>query len=88
MARSFLKIDPLCLEKISDRGNTPIHFSSSSSNGKGHYLPNVDSILNQFTLDADASAERYRIPHGNVASPHGIAFKTTKEVTARDQNSL
>ena len=87
MARSFLKIDPLCLEKISDRGNTPIHFSSSSSNGKGHYVPNVDSILNQFTLDADASAERDILPHGNVTS-HGIAFKTTKEVTARDQNSL
>lgn len=82
-----MKIDPLCLEKISDRGNTPIHFSSSSSNGKGHYVPNVDSILNQFTLDADASAERDILPHGNVTS-HGIALKTTKEVTARDQNSL
>jgi hypothetical protein len=81
MARPFLK-------DFLNRGNTPTHFSSSTSNGKGHYLPNVDSILNQFAPDADASAERDTIVHGRVASPHGIAFKTTKDVAVRDQNSL
>jgi hypothetical protein len=81
MARSFLVKD------FSDCGNTPIRFSSSRGNGKGHYLPNVDSMLDQFTLDADAPAERDTIVHSNVAS-RALACKTTKDLTVRNQNSL
>ena len=53
---------------------------------KGNYIPNADPALSQFTPDANGLAERDTIVHGNVASPQGIAFKTTKEVTVRDQN--
>ena len=53
---------------------------------KGNYVPNANPALSQFIPDANGLAERDTIVHGNVASPQGVAFKTTKEITVRDQN--
>ena len=86
IARSFFEAISSGLEKVSHFGNTPIHFSSSKGNEKGNQVPNVDPVLNQFTLDANALAERDTSVHGSVASPQNIAFKPTNEVTVRDQS--
>jgi hypothetical protein len=67
-------------------GNTAVHFSSSPSNAKGHYVPNVGPVLNQFTLDADAPAERDTLVLRSIASPQNTAFGTTNEATVRDQS--
>jgi hypothetical protein len=71
---------------VPQRGNTAVHFSSSPSNAKGHYVPNVGPVLNQFTLNADAPAERDALVIRSVASPQNTAFRTTNEATVRDQS--
>jgi len=53
---------------------------------KGNYTVNADPSLNQFTPDLNGQAERTTIVHGTAASPNGIAFKTTKETSVRDQS--
>ena len=52
---------------------------------KGDYVTNADPSLSQFTPNPSGLAERETIVHGTVSSPDGVAFKTTKEVTVRDQ---
>jgi YD repeat-containing protein len=52
---------------------------------KGVYTSNPNPDLNQFTPDANGTAERVTVVHGTTMSPNGIAYKTTKEVTVRDQ---
>jgi RHS repeat-associated protein len=52
---------------------------------KGNYTPDADPSLSRFTPDANGRGERVTVAHGTVASPDGIAFKTTKETTVRDQ---
>jgi RHS repeat-associated protein len=54
---------------------------------KGNYVPNADPSLSQFTPDANGVAERETVVHGTTSSPNGVAFKTTKEVIVRDQQS-
>jgi RHS repeat-associated protein len=53
---------------------------------KGNYVVNTDPSLSQFTPDLNGQAERTTIVHGTTASPYGIAFKTTKETSVRDQS--
>ncbi len=53
---------------------------------KGNYVPNADPSLSQFVPDANGLAERQTVIHGTTASPNGVPFKTTKEVTVRDQH--
>lgn len=53
---------------------------------KGNYVSNADPSLNQFTPDPNGLAERETILHGTASSPNGIAFKSTKETSVRDQN--
>jgi RHS repeat-associated protein len=52
---------------------------------KGNYVTNADPSLNEFTPDPNGAAQRDTLIHGTSASPDGIAFKTTKETTVRDQ---
>lgn len=52
---------------------------------KGDYVTNADPSLNEFTPNPSGLAERQTVVHGTSASPDGVAFKTTKEVTVRDQ---
>ena len=52
---------------------------------KGNYTVNADPSLNQFTPDLNGQAERTTIVHGTASSPNGIAFKTTKETSVRNQ---
>ena len=52
---------------------------------KGNFTPNVDPALSQFVPDANGVAERCTLVNGTATSPDGIAFKTTKETTIRDQ---
>jgi RHS repeat-associated protein len=54
---------------------------------RGNYTPNADPSLCQFTPDANGQAERTTVVHGTITSPDGLAFKTTKEITVKDQNS-
>jgi len=52
---------------------------------KGNYVTNADPSLNEFIPDANGLAQRNTVVHGTVASPDGVAFKTTKQTTIRDQ---
>lgn len=54
---------------------------------KGNYAADaLDPSLSQFTPDAAAGrAERVTTVHGTTAAPDGVAFKTTKETSVRDQ---
>ncbi len=52
---------------------------------KGNYITNADPSLNQFVPDANGLMERCTLVYGTVTSPDGIAFKTTKETSIRDQ---
>lgn len=53
---------------------------------KGHYVPDaVNPALAQFTPDANGQGERTTVVHGTTAAPDGVAFKTTKETSVRDQ---
>jgi RHS repeat-associated protein len=52
---------------------------------KGNYTTNADPSLNSFTPDANGASQRVTVVHGTVGSPNGIAFKTTKETSVRDQ---
>jgi RHS repeat-associated protein len=52
---------------------------------KGTYVPNADPALSQFTPDPNGLAQRQSIVHGTAAQPDGIAFKSTKETSVRDQ---
>lgn len=52
---------------------------------KGNYVTNADPSLNEFIPDANGLAQRDTVVHGTVASVDGVAFKTTKEATIRDQ---
>ena len=52
---------------------------------KGNYVTNADPSLNEFIPDANGLAQRDTMVHGTVASPAGVAFKTTKQTTIRDQ---
>jgi RHS repeat-associated protein len=52
---------------------------------KGNYVTNADPSLNEFTPDPNGAAQRDTVVHGTSASPDGVAFKTTKETTVRDQ---
>jgi RHS repeat-associated protein len=53
---------------------------------KGNYVVNVDPSLTQFTPDSNGQSERTTIVRGTTGSPNGIAFKTDKETTVRDQS--
>ena len=57
----------------------------NSSYEKGNYTTNADPSLNQFTPEANGTAQRDTIIHGTSVSPAGLAFKTTKETMVRDQ---
>ncbi len=52
---------------------------------KGNFIPNVDPALSQFVPDTNGTTERCTLVNGTTTSPDGIAFKTTKETTVRDQ---
>jgi RHS repeat-associated protein len=52
---------------------------------RGNYVGNDDPALRQFVADASGLARRDTITHGTVSSPDGVAFKTTRETTVRDQ---
>ncbi|MEN3327398.1 MAG: hypothetical protein V7638_2205 [Acidobacteriota bacterium] len=52
---------------------------------KGNYVTNADPSLNEFTPDANGLAQRDTVIHGSVSSPDGVAYKTTKGTTIRDQ---
>ena len=52
---------------------------------KGDYVTNADPALNQFVPNANGLSERSTLVNGTTTSPAGIAFKTTKETTIRDQ---
>ena len=52
---------------------------------KGNYIPNADPSLSQFVVDVNGQAERETVTNGTVTSPNGIAFKTLKKTTVRDQ---
>jgi RHS repeat-associated protein len=52
---------------------------------KGDYTTNVDPSLNHFTVSPTGVAQRQTVIHGTVASPSGVAFKSTKETSIRDQ---
>ncbi|HJP93502.1 MAG TPA: RHS repeat-associated core domain-containing protein [Pyrinomonadaceae bacterium] len=52
---------------------------------KGNYVPNADAALSTFTPDVNGLAERQTMVQGTIVSPLGIAFKTTKETSIRDQ---
>jgi RHS repeat-associated protein len=55
---------------------------------KGDHTTNSDPSLNEFTANPNGSAQRETITHGTVASPDGVAFKTTKETSILDQLGL
>ena len=52
---------------------------------KGDYTTNVDPSLNQFTPNPGGLAQRETVVHGTTAAPDGVAFKSTKETSVRDQ---
>lgn len=52
---------------------------------KGNYAPAADPSLSQFTPDPNGPTERETVVHGSSGSPNGVAFKTTKETSVRDQ---
>ncbi len=52
---------------------------------KGTYVANADPSLSQFTPDSNGIAQRDTIVHGSTNSPDGVAFKTTKETSVRNQ---
>lgn len=52
---------------------------------KGDFAPNADPAQSQFTPNPNGAAFRETVVHGTTASPEGVAFKTTKETTIRDQ---
>ncbi len=52
---------------------------------KGNYVTNADPSLNEFIPDANGVGQRDTVVHGTVASADGVAFKTTKGITIRDQ---
>jgi RHS repeat-associated protein len=52
---------------------------------KGDYTTNADPSLNAFTPNVNGVSERDTVIHGTVASPNGIAFKTTEETSIQDQ---
>jgi hypothetical protein len=57
----------------------------SLSYEKGNYVPNANPALNTFTPDVNGLAERETLVNGTIVSPLGVAFKTTKHTTIRDQ---
>jgi RHS repeat-associated protein len=52
---------------------------------KGNYVAAPDPALSLFTPDANGTAYRETVVHGTTVSPEGIAFKTTRESTIRDE---
>jgi RHS repeat-associated protein len=52
---------------------------------KGDYTTNVDPSLNQFTPNPGGLTQRETLIHGTTSLPDGVAFKSTKETTVRDQ---
>jgi RHS repeat-associated protein len=52
---------------------------------KGTYTANADPSLSTFTPDVNGIAQRDTVVHGTTVSPNGVAFKSTKETTIRDQ---
>jgi RHS repeat-associated protein len=52
---------------------------------QGNYVPNADPSLSVFIPDVNGAAERRALVHGTSTSPDGIAFKTTRETSVRDQ---
>lgn len=52
---------------------------------KGNYTVDPDPSLNSFTPDVNGKAERTNVISGTIAAPMGIAYKTTKNTTVRDE---
>jgi RHS repeat-associated protein len=52
---------------------------------KGNYVTNADPSFNTFTVDANGLAQRDTVIHGTMLAPDGVAFKTTKDISIRDQ---
>jgi RHS repeat-associated protein len=52
---------------------------------KGNYVPNADPSLSQFIVDANGQAERRTVTQGTIASPAGVAFKTTRSTDVSDK---
>jgi RHS repeat-associated protein len=52
---------------------------------RGNYVPNADPSLSAFTPAANGLAERETVIHGTAAAPSGVAFKSTQEISVRDQ---
>lgn len=53
---------------------------------KGDYVANADPALSQFTPNPNGAAWRETVTHGTASSPDGLALKTTRETTVRDQH--
>ena len=53
---------------------------------RGDYAPNADPALSQFTANPGGAAWRETVTHGTSSSPDGLALKTTRETTVRDQH--
>jgi YD repeat-containing protein len=58
----------------------------TSTYEKGDYLANADPSLSQFTVEPNGLAERDTVTYGTSTFPDGIAFKTNKKTTVRDQS--
>jgi len=56
----------------------------SYSYAYGNYSTNADPSLNEFTVNSTGSYLCVSVTNGTSASPSGIAYKTTKEVTIKD----
>ena len=52
---------------------------------RGDYTQDADPALSQFTPNPNGTAWRETVVHGTAAAPDGVAFKTTKETTIRNQ---
>jgi RHS repeat-associated protein len=53
---------------------------------KGDYVANADPALSQFTPNPNGAAWRETLTHGTASSPDGVALKTMRETTVRDQH--
>ncbi|HEX3247804.1 MAG TPA: RHS repeat-associated core domain-containing protein [Pyrinomonadaceae bacterium] len=82
--RYYKTATPLLANRIADV-EYPDGCKDTYTYEKGDYVPNADPALSQFTPNANGLAERDTIVHGTITSPNGVAFKTTKEITVRDQ---
>lgn len=52
---------------------------------RGDYISNQDPALSQFTPGESGTALRVTVVHGTLTSSDGVALKTTKETTIRDE---